>query len=203
MIHSPFPAELRTAAIIPRWSVVWTLNRDVVSSHSYFVTFYSYQIAKLIGWQGSYARLMYMALVHDLDETITGDLVSPTKRAIIDLSRAATYIDEKMRERLPTVVETLDSFKDHGGEDADAKSIVTAADRLDALLFLTVEQRMGNRHVFSRCQDARERLREAWMALPVDENDIHARGDDYLEHLWKSVVEPAIAEHESGGGSGV
>lgn len=199
---NPFPPELRTVAIIPRWSVVWTLNRDVVSSHSFFVALYSYQIAEIIGWRGDRARLMFVALAHDLDETISGDVVSPAKRAMWDSEKASAYLDRKMQERMPAVVKVLSSFETKTWESLDVKRIVAAADRLDALLFLTVEQRMGNRHVFSRCQDAMSRLKEAWMKLPIDGTTAWET-DDYLEHLWNTVVVPAVVEHENGGGSGV
>ena len=36
-----FPPELRTASVIARWSIVWTLTRDTVSNHSYFVALYA------------------------------------------------------------------------------------------------------------------------------------------------------------------
>lgn len=198
MTHSPFPTELRTASIIPRWSVVWTLNRDTVANHSFFVSLYSFQIAQLIGWQGRYGDLMYRALTHDLEENISGDLVSPVKRQILDRDKADLYLREKMLERMPSVIETLD-WMEALPEAKEVKAIITAADRLDALLFLTVECRMGNRHVFSRCQDARSRLEEAWTMLPLPTHAPH----DFLQGLWGTVVVPAIAEHESGGGSGV
>lgn len=162
--HKLFPPELRTASIVPRWSVVWTLNKDTVANHSYFVTFYARQIGKLIGWKGSYEDLMYYALVHDLDETITGDIVSPVKAAIVDKKAASVFIDEHMSRTMPNVLNTVQdmSAEWHG----DIAKIVKAADRLDALLFLITEERLGNTIIGKRTGDAVEKFEEAWWDLP-------------------------------------
>lgn len=194
---SPFPPELRTAAIIPRWSVVWTLNKDTVSNHSFFVALYAYQIALLIGWRGSMEELFFYALSHDLEELYTGDVVSPTKRAIVDLGKSVAYVRKKMHETMPSILELMDGHC-QGRDAEDITLIVKAADRLDAVLFLTVELRMGNKHVFSRCQDARQQLEDAWMKL----KEMNYSGKPVAK-LWHDVVLPAIKEHEDVGGSGV
>ncbi|SRR5258706_283155 len=190
--HSPFPPELRTAAIVPRWSVVWTLNKDTVAVHSYFVTIYAYQIASLIHWTGNTSRLMFLALTHDLDETITGDIVSPVKRAIVDMERARGYIGQAMGARMPAI---WDRIRMETPYDKEAIQIIECADRLDALLFLTIEKRMGNQHVFHRCQDAQDRFVKSWYELPTDHSE--------LKQLMLEVITPAIIDHSNFGGSGV
>lgn len=205
---NPFPPELRTAAIIPRWSVVWTLNKDTVSNHSFYVTMYAYHIAKLIRWNGDMSVLMYAALVHDLDEVVTGDIVSPVKRAIIDEKISGPYILDKMTERMPIIMKELDTVYERNkgsSKDEEINAIVKAADRLDALLFLVIEQRMGNRHVFARCGDALERLEEAWMKLPFSYQmgETSQMGETRLSALWADVVLPSIKAHGQYGGSGV
>ena len=189
---NPFPPELRTAAIVPRWSVVWTLNRDTVATHSYYVTLYSYQIARLIGWRQNLPRLMFLALTHDLDETVTGDIVSPVKRAIVDVERARAYISTAMEQRMPAI---WDQIKMEAVNDDEAVAIIECADRLDALLFLIVEQRMGNRHVFNRCTDAYERFKTSWFKLPASKT--------LLEDLWHDTVAASVAEHRRFGSNGV
>jgi len=198
-----FPPELRTASIVPRWSVVWTLNKDTVANHSYFVTFYARQIAKLIGWKGSYEDLMYYALVHDLDETVTGDIVSPVKAAIVDKQASDVYVDNHMSRTMPDVLANtariMDPFnEDQSGkfdEPSDIKLIVKAADRLDALLFLITEERLGNSIIMKRTPDAQSLLRQAWMDLPgIDEAG---------KKFTYEVMLEEISHHRSGGGFGV
>lgn len=196
MQDNPFPPELRTASVVPRWSIVWTLTRDTVANHSFFVTFYAHQIAQLIMWQGDYALLMYRALTDDLDETITGDLPSPVKREIIDDRRAASYVATQMARRMGTIVAMRQYFEDRRpGLCEGADLIIKAADRLDALIFLMTERRLGNGVVAPAVSQMFNHLSNAWYALPADQ--------DKLSLLWETRVVPSIKEHEANGGWGL
>lgn len=193
-----FPPELRTASVVPRWSVVWTLNKDTVSNHSFYVTFYAHQIARMIGWEGPMADLMYVALVHDLDETITGDIVSPVKDRILDQVASDRYISDKMEERLFTVVRSMNQIKARTAEGwvhADIRAVVKAADRLDALLFLVTERRMGNGVIAPRIPLAWKNFEKAWFDLP--------QSPAVLQSLYENDIHAAVLEHTDMGGNGV
>lgn len=197
-----FSPELRTASIVPRWSVVWTLTRDVVSNHSFFVTLYADQIAELISWYkmpfgtGHRGTLAFMAITHDLDEVATGDLVAPVKKEILDTAKATKYIDRVMEERLPWVTGHTRTIRDYCPSTyTEAKLIIKAADRLDALLFLTVEARLGNGVIVPRIPECEKSFLEAWRALPC-----HAAE---LDSLYSVVVQPAIEAHRTTGGYGL
>lgn|SRR5262245_11472089 len=185
--NSPFPPELRTASVVPRWSIVWTLTRDTVANHSFFNTFYSYQIGRLIMWEGDYSMLMYRALTHDLEETITGDLPSPVKREILDSDRAAAYIEGRMANRLGTIMLTRHNQTAFDEKWKEADRIIKAADRLDMLIFLLIEQRLGNGVIAPSVPIAWHLMEEAWYNLPAD--------PDKLSLLWTTNVVPAIELH--------
>lgn len=197
MNHLIFPPELRTASVVPRWSIVWTLNKDTVTNHTFYVVFYAYHIAQMIRWDGPVAALMYKALVHDLDETITGDIVSPVKREIVDDERMGDYIRKKMSERLRVVTDELNNYEvglnDKTLDEMDA--IIKVADRLDALLFLIIEKRVGNTVIGPRIPSAMSNLEAAWRDLP--------ELPDELDRLWATHVLPSIHAHETSGGFGV
>lgn len=197
MYKKLFPPELRTASIVPRWSIVWTLNKDYVSNHSYFVTIYARQIAKVIGWKGSMEDLMVYALYHDLEELITGDIVSPVKREIVDPEKSRAYVDGKMGASMPgilaDIIDVENDDKILGGHGI--KKIVKAADRLDALLFLITERRLGNSIIEPRIADAKTLFDESWMELPGLKQMI-------LDTL-KNVMWPEISYHLDRGGFGV
>lgn len=197
-----FSPELRTASVVPRWSIVWTLTKDTLANHSFFVALYADQIAELIGWYkmahgiGQRGTLAFIALTHDLDETITGDIVAPAKQAILDGGKAERYIQRNMDERLPWVTGHEHSIRGHIPSTwYEAKAIVKAADRLDALLFLTVEARLGNGVIVPRIPECEKSFLEAWRALPC-----HAAE---LDSLYNSVVHPAIEAHRTTGGYGI
>lgn len=182
------------------------MTRDTVANHSYFVAMYADEIARLIKWNKaqqtsddmtSRYHLCRYARVHDLDETITGDIVSPVKAEIMSRERANIYILGKMQERLPGVVDAINEMQalSYWG---DIKAIVKAADRLDALLFLVCERRMGNAVIVDRIPSAWNNLKDAWFKLP------YVAGHKYLiAKLWEDVVEPAVMMHTNSGGHGV
>lgn len=196
-----FPPELRTASIVPRWSVVWTLTRDTVANHSYYVTMYARSVARVIDWSGGYALLMFLALTHDLEETATGDIVSPVKSEILDENRYNDFVMHMMQTRLPGVYDEIERLLGdpangaRAREVAEAWAIIKVADRLDALLFLTGEQRMGNGVIAPRIPSAEARLLSAWHELPAPK--------DKLEMLWSTVMKPVIRNHMEQGGNGV
>lgn len=196
-----FPPELRTAAVVPRWTVVRTLNRDNIAIHSYFVTFYALQVARLIGWAGPVSDLMFVAMMHDMEETITGDQVSPVKREIIDENKAAKYISDQMKARLPLIELQLDDIMG-GMWGTSIERIIKVADKVDACIFLITEQRMGNTVLEPLFNDAVKNLRQAWEDLGKEVYE----GDEQLqnhEETWLREVWPAIQVHWKHGGVGV
>lgn len=197
-----FSPELRTASIVPRWSVVWTLNRDTVTNHSFYVGVYAYMVAETIDWQGNRGDLLFTALAHDLDETITGDIVSPIKAEILDDDRYHSFIDTMMEKRMPGVVKVLDDIYERDNS-TDIERIITVADRLDALIFLRIEERMGNRHISARLPSALARLESAWLLLPAFKPTDITHDVDRLHELWQTVMLPVIEEHGKFGGYGV
>jgi 5'-deoxynucleotidase YfbR-like HD superfamily hydrolase len=191
-----FSPELRTASVVPRWSIVWTLTRDVLSNHSFFVTLYAEQVARLIRWDGDRGRLMFMALTHDMDETISGDIVGPAKNAMLDTDKAKAYLDRNMLERLPYIVQQDAAFQSlDPNMYAEAKKIVKVADRLDALLYLVVEKRLGNSVIAPRIPECWASLQEAWYRLPCETS--------ILDQMWDTMVTPAVKAHETTGGYGI
>lgn len=200
-----FPPELRTSSIVHRWSIVRTIQTDNVANHSFYVTAYAVAIAQLLAWIGPLADLMFMALMHDArEETITGDIVSPVKERILDRDRRDDYINEKMIERMPMIeaqaqdIMTSDYWP-------DIESLIKVADRLDAVLFLVIEQRMGNVVLEPMYTKALAALREAWDNLSggsLTNSDWGVSKDDFNK-LWDDQVWPAIQAHWRHGGIGV
>lgn len=201
-MNSLFPPELRTAAVVKRWSIVRTLADDLVSSHSYFVTFYALQIARLIDWAGPYADLTFTALMHDAEEFITGDLVSPVKREIIDEGKYANYVSTQMKQRLPLVEAQLEAIMDSEWASSIDR-IIKVADKVDAVIFLITEQRMGNTVLGPLYQDALKNLIEAWSDLGAELYGDGISVSDAHVTLWQNEIWPAIQAHWKNGSVGI
>lgn len=184
-------------AIVPRWSIVFTTQRDTVANHSYFVAVYTHMISRVIKWEGPRTYLMFAALMHDLEETITGDLVSPIKKHILDEERMAEYVDHKIFQSMGGLAieysDLMEACSTKHTEEADA--IIKAADRLDALLFLIMEERRGNTVVSALTRDAFAKLEAAWRDLPAERS--------VIDLTWQTVVLPAVEAHKTEGGRGL
>lgn len=139
-----FDREHRTLAHVPRWPILRVNRRQSVAEHSFYVALYAAEIAQAIGWQGPYEQLMLHALTHDLDEIVTGDINSPTKRAMDPGARVQldAWIDKKMRER--STVDSAWALSDPGEQ---AKLIVKLADMVEGVLYLCDEKSQGNQNV--------------------------------------------------------
>lgn len=195
MRKNPFPPELRTMAIVPRWCIVATTLKDNVATHTCFVAIYSYLIAEVIGWKGPRDYLLMNALMHDNDETITGDITGPVKSIVTD-GAAEQFLMEKTEERMGGLVEAFYNLEDSisGLWIPEADTIVTAADKLDALLFLVLNKRMGNTLVDPALKGGMISLEGAWRKLPADK--------EILDKTWQTVMLPSIDEHYERGARG-
>lgn len=194
---SEFPSELRVLEHVPRWPIVATHQKQNVASHSYYVTLYAYIIARMIKWDGPKSYLMLSALIHDLEEAATSDIVSPVKKQIIDEDKyqafTEAYLTDKFRPIIDDVIDQEDKMKAKTFEEA--QTIIKAADRMDSLFFLIWERRMGNTIIDPLRHSAQSLLEGAWRSLPADEA--------VLSRLWQLYVLNAIKDHENEGGRGI
>lgn len=185
-----FPPALRTASVVTRWSTIRTHGKDIVSSHTFYVTTYAQEIARLIGWANDDYKelywLMRYSLIHDLDELFTGDLVTFIKPEIIDRDRAARFVATQMQERMPGIAAAFTEIAELPYVD-EIKRIVKVADWLDALFFSIDEQKMGNYAIQKYEPFTLDKLKEAWFKLPCDSVQ--------LTRLWMNEMLTAIRNH--------
>jgi hypothetical protein len=77
----------------------------------------------------------------------------------------------------------------------EMKSIIKAADRMDAVLYLITQEKLGNNLVHNRIVDTQNRLEAAWRDLPADRH--------VIDLTWQTKVLPSIKAHYTHGGRGV
>jgi len=179
--EKPFSNNLRDVAYIPRWAIARRNRQQYLAEHSYFVTVYADQIARMIDWKGDFAELMRYALYHDLDETVTGDIPGPAKRA--------AWRKEGIEETLNDVMTRKygwDICYTRSRATGDAKAIVSAADSIDEVCYLCEEMLSGNTWVSGIIGEACDRLKNSWFKLPAPRIQ--------LDHLWMDQVANIVAE---------
>lgn len=137
-------------SVVNRWQVMPTIRKQSVAEHQHNVAKIAERLAVEV-WGIKDHRLLYQivmrALEHDDLEAIIGDPPSYVK-PFIDESGAAQFFQDMQREpRFP------------GEPHPGVKVLVKAADYIDALTFLMIEQSMGNKTINSVLVDLDGRFR--------------------------------------------
>lgn len=194
---SMFPPELRTAAFVGRWQILWRNTQDNIAQHSFFVAWYSFMVAETIEWEGPRDYLLLKALAHDLEETLTADIIGPVKKHIIDGPKSEEYIDRMLSERLGGLMASYNEYDHFAPDDLydEVRRIVDTADVMDALLYLCVELRLGNKGALKPYDALLAKMEGKWRALPAPQ--------DVLDKTWQTEVLPSIKLHHAEGGRGV
>jgi len=119
--------------IIPRWTIVHTIQKQSVAEHCFNVERIATRIAKL--WfdvddaEGLYA-ISQWALHHDDLEAVTGDIQSPVKPLFDETAAEKLYPELPIRHPSPMV-----------------KDIVKLADIMEWVVFALYEQQLGNKFI--------------------------------------------------------
>jgi len=112
--------EILRAQNVKRWSLVATTRPQSVAEHTFNVVMISRSVCTKMGMFDE--LVIKAALEHDLDECITGDIPSPTKRRM---------------EQLGFDFGKLEGVKkNYDRMNADERTIVKCADLIDAIHFL-------------------------------------------------------------------
>lgn len=136
--------QLMRSGHVKRWQIVRVAREQTIAEHMYRVWLITCMICAAVKVPPDYlARACRWALVHDLPEVITGDIATPTKKAM----REHLKVDDPMRR-----IE-LSLSDNYAGAWAESKEkldgwpppydVVKLADMIEAHCFLACEG-MGN-----------------------------------------------------------
>lgn len=74
--------DILRASGVTRWHIVRTVRPQSLAEHTFDVVMIARAIAKIAGYNDS--EIIKAALLHDLDEIVTGDIPTPTKNRARD-----------------------------------------------------------------------------------------------------------------------
>lgn len=117
-------------SVVSRWAVVNTIKRQSVAEHCFNVE----RIARRIATQWISVEfkmldvISQIALHHDDDEAVIGDLPSPAKSVLSE-----EYLDKHRHLWY--------------NQESQAHDIVKLADKMEAFWFLTMEAKLGNSYI--------------------------------------------------------
>lgn len=171
---SHFFAYLSRMRFVKRWGLMRSTHVEDLQGHSLQVAMVAHALAvirsSLFGAKASPERAATLALFHDAEEVITGDVVAPIKHFNPKIKRAHREVGEFARRRLlgmlPRALQPAYRplfFEEK--KDQPEWELVHAADKLCAYLKCMEELKAGNRD-FSK---AAQTLAREVKALPQRE----------------------------------
>lgn len=190
-----FLASMRDLGNVARWNNRFCFGRESVAEHTAQVGMIALLLCEveehIFGHRVDRVRVLEGALLHDLEESITGDVLSPTKHGNPQLRRLLREMEiEAMRNMLaylpePLRVELNEKWK-RAKDDTYEGQIVEAADKFSALLYAIQELKLGN---YSFTKTASRLIQEV-AGIPVQS----ARW--LLQHGLPSYIRLGINEDE-------
>lgn len=157
---SHFFAYLARMKFIQRWGLMRNTQQENIQEHSLQVAMIAHALVVLknrrFGGDVDPERTALLAVFHDAEEVITGDVPSPIKYfnpqvrdAVADLGEVAKH---KLLEMVPESVRAAyEPLLFARAEDAEAWRMVKLADKLCAYLKCVEEAKAGNRE-FERAE---------------------------------------------------
>lgn len=147
-IHDVLVARLRRLSIVPRWTIVPTINQQSTADHSFHVSWIAlwltqYHCYQNLAWFER--EVLIYAIVHDSSESISGDFPSSIKE-IIQPHFDFKTLDEGMIPQISNAT----------------RNVVKVADCIDALLFLKEEMSMGNKRIQDVYNDVQFKANKSW-----------------------------------------
>lgn len=150
---------------VPRWAIVRHSRLQSVADHSYRVAIIARELVRRLNWENreglDVSRLVWLALVHDLDESLTGDIPAPAKKEM-----------DPLRPYLVTDVPGL-----HGATSIEIQ-VLRLADYIEAFTF--IGQTMGA-HVERVVAAIRVRINDCLRVLILDK--------EQQELVWRLVYD--------------
>lgn len=150
-----------------RYSSVPVIRRENVAEHSWYVAFYAFLIGQDLVQHGhvvDFGKMLSRALVHDLDESSTGDFLRHIKYGHPDLKRALDEvsismigrIESKLRSNGREIMVNWQSAKD---DDLEGH-VIQVVDLARVITYVWEEIKLGNTHVCAIMGECCDYLRE-------------------------------------------
>jgi 5'-deoxynucleotidase len=182
---SHFFAHVYRLRYIQRWPLMRNAVTEDTAQHTYHVAVLTHALCtigrEVFGRQVDPGQAVILALFHDVEEVLTGDIAAPIKHHDAEVLGALRQIEALAAQRLLAMVpdNLLPTYQPLIGEaDRDPELIhwVKAADTLDALLKCRVELAMGNREFAVAARQLETKVRS--LGMP--------EVDYFLEHFGPS-----------------
>ena len=179
---------------IERWALMRTSRTDNLSEHSLEVAMISHALVTLAnvryGHELDADRAAVIALYHDAQEIITGDLPTPVKYFNRQINDAYRAVEDAATDRLLAALPedlrpTYEALLRPEGDDPHLLALVKAADKISALIKCIEEEAAGNTEFRSAAVSTREKVE----AMAADMPEVRDFLDEFLPSFGRTLDE--------------
>ena len=143
----------RSLAHVTRFNSLPQNFPESVAEHSFFVAYFVVLLGQVLKDKGvacNLERTMSMALIHDIEEKFSGDILSPFKHYSPEITEAIRSVNkevipysfEGLPEKISEHCEQL--WKEENAGDSIEAQIVKVADKLSLIAKCSEEVKVGN-----------------------------------------------------------
>jgi 5'-deoxynucleotidase YfbR-like HD superfamily hydrolase len=168
-----FLLRTRNLSNIERCANILHIQRYNVAEHSFYTAFYALFFADLENRRISASdydfdeplydckKLLYKAILHDLEECVTGDILYPIKHGSYNFSEVICKVVEEtlFAELDPRVARKYIEVWSQAKDDSKEGQLIEAMDKFELMLFSFTELMLGNVAVKPIYEKALEILR--------------------------------------------
>ena len=179
---------------IERWALMRTSRTDNLSEHSLEVAMISHALATLAnvryGHELDADRAAVIALYHDAQEIITGDLPTPVKYFNRQINDAYRAVEDAATDRLLAALPedlrlTYEGLLRPEGDDPYLLALVKAADKISALIKCIEEEAAGNTEFRSAAVSTRAKVE----AMAQDMPEVRDFLEEFLPSFGRTLDE--------------
>lgn len=177
---------------INRWGLMRNTKNESLSEHSLEVAIIAHALGtirnKRFGGNINAEHLACIAMFHDANEIITGDLPTPVKYHDDDIKQAYKRVEKTASKRLISLLpeDLSDEYKKlmlPKDEDRELLPLIKAADKIAALIKCIDEERAGNKEFTSAKQSQEKAI--AQMDIP----EVKVFMDEFIGAFYKTLDE--------------
>lgn len=168
--------QSRVLQHVPRWSIIRTIRQQSVAEHSYYVALYATFISQFLEMRiKDQMYVTQLALVHDFDEMMTGDLPTPYKANIKAMYLGAEKYTSASTSMQLSIINTEPTNRKY------CEEVVKVADLFEAKMYLVDELSMGNTTIQRLIEDITSIL------VPAARNLDESLADELANHHTNNV----------------
>ncbi len=131
---------------IKRYNTIYRLHEESVAEHSLYVSYNVMMLCEILNIDSeTKLRAIEMAIIHDIPESIVGDIPYSTKKMNPNISALLTYLEcECVNKEMPEIADKYKEFVKNEEQNTIEGQLVKLADAISVVQYCELERKLGN-----------------------------------------------------------